>query len=593
MARSTRGRVAKSGRQGPRGAKRKARTPPAATTRRTSAQVNEYSEFVIRAERVSISEISVQVVSAPAGAMPDAVRIPFPDRDAQHIRDGFRISTNDPESGRALIQPEEAIALGQRLSEVLLPSPVFNCLAENLGAALERKHAGLRVRLDLDASLIDLPWEYLYRPDRRHAGGISGFLLYDQAISLVRCAADKRRLLAPISGVQRLNFIGSLWAGGHDTWGVREEFGRLTIALKPVSRFITTHASMASDADVFDAGLTDDTAFFHYAGHCDFDRTGRPFCVREMPPSGSLDNARKAWIDELAARIEHTQTRIVVLSACNSGFWPVVQPIIDAGVPAVIGINGGVASQSTIEFCAKLYESLALGLTLDESVARARLAVMEFGASMGLFDWGLYMVYMTSPNAALFPRAKTASVATSQANVRREHRIASEQSVDRVRQLDGMNFGQITSELVQHRVLILGRFTERRLKILELIKRRLAKHKQGYVGELFTFDRPDARDLVESILAFACLSRFIIADLSEPKSVPQELQAIAPNLQSVPIVPIINEGGREFATFAGLARRPNVVQPTTRYRDVKDLEVKLIRDIIPAAEKRRLEMRPA
>ena len=68
-------------------------------------------------------------------------------------------------------------------------------------------------------------------------------------------------------------------------------------------------------------------------------------------------------------------------------------------------------------------------------------------------------------------------------------------------------------------------------------------------ARLFTYARPMSRDLVETILGSAALSRFIIADLSEPRSLPQELQAIVPNLQSVPVVPIINEGGRVFATF--------------------------------------------
>lgn len=45
----------------------------------------------------------------------------------------------------------------------------------------------------------------------------------------------------------------------------------------------------------------------------------------------------------------------------------------------MIGVNGGVASTSTIEFCTKLYESLAVGLTLDEAVGRARLHVMDWG----------------------------------------------------------------------------------------------------------------------------------------------------------------------------------------------------------------------
>jgi hypothetical protein len=148
------------------------------------------------------------------------------------------------------------------------------------------------------------------------------------------------------------------------------------------------------------------------------------------------------------------------------------------------------------------------------------------------------------------------------------------------------------SALSKRRVLILGRFSARRMPVLTAIKKQLAAHPNRYLPELFTYARPMSRDLVETILGSAALSRFIIADLSEPRSLPQELQAIVPNLQSVPVVPIINEGGRVFATFDSIARRPNVVQPTLRYRNIPDLETKLDGQIIDAAERTRLAVLP-
>lgn len=553
----------------------------------------EYADFVLAARRVDPRGIEVRVRSAPPGAKRASMkplRVAFADAEARRIRDSFR-STPVNAWGRARITADQPIVLGKRLARVLLPAPVFRRLAESLAGALNQGAGGLRIRLDMDSTLIDLPWEYLYRPDRAQSDGISGFLLYDQSISLVRLAANRRLALTPIAGAQRLNFIGTLWEGRRDGWEVWREFDQLRAALKPVAKYMTSEFAVASDLDVFDAGIEPDTALFHYAGHCDFDRAGRPFCVRELPASGIFDQAHRISIGDVARTLARTETRVAVFSACNSGYWPVVEPLIKAGVPVVVGVNGGVDSDSTIEFCTRLYQSLALGLSLDEAVGRARLAVMERGAARGLFDWGLYMVYMSSPQAVLFPRTATAEVAAKRAKVRRKHRAQAEESVARARELDGLNFGEIMSELTRRRVLILGRFKQRRLDVLEAVRRRLAQHR--YIPELFTFKRPESRDLVESILGFASLSRFVIADLSEPRSVQQELQAIVPNFQSVPIVPIINEGGREFATFASLARRPNVVQPTVRYRSVDDLLRKLDREIVPAAEALRKTMLPA
>jgi hypothetical protein len=281
------------------------------------------------------------------------------------------------------------------------------------------------------------------------------------------------------------------------------------------------------------------------------------------------------------------------MSACNSGYWSAVKPLLDVGIPAVLGVNGAVASQSTIEFCAKLYESLAIGLTLDEAVGRARMHLMEWGRALDLFDWGLFMVHMPSPEATLFPRAATAGVASHQKSIRQDHAETISRTLRLAKELDGLNFGEIMSELSKRRVLILGRFTGHRLEVLKGIKAHLEKHANHYIPELFTFQKPESRDLVEAIIGFAALSRFVIADLSEPKSVQSELEAIVPHFQSVPVVPVINRSGKEYATFSSVQRRQNVVKPTVRYRDLGDLIKKLDEQVVPLAEKKLAEVRPA
>lgn len=85
------------------------------------------------------------------------------------------------------------------------------------------------------------------------------------------------------------------------------------------------------------------------------------------------------------------------------------------------------------------------------------------------------------------------------------------------------------------------------------------------------------------VLGFAALPRFVIAGFSEPRSMPRELRAL---------VPILNEGGREFATFSALARRPNVAPPTVRYQNAEDLAHKLESEIVPVAEASRERLLP-
>jgi CHAT domain len=549
----------------------------------------EYVDLVIHARRRTARSVDVRVLASPTGRATGPVTVLFAEAEAQALRNSFRTGRGCGARGRMPITQAEATEFGKRLTAVLFPAPVFRALAQTLADVAQRPQGGLRIRLALDVSLIDLPWEYTYRPDRLDTEGVSGFLLLDPRISLVREAADPHIALKPITGRQKLAFIGALWEGGADHWEVRTEFDLLKAALKPVSAYVSPWFEAAADA--FGPELRD-AAILHYAGHCDIEADGRAYLVRQVPNAGSLARTQVVYVDDLAAMLDGRRTRLIVLSACNSGFWPAVEPLLGAGIPAVLGINGAVDSRSTIGFCAKLYESLAVGLTLDEAVGRVRLHVLEQGRRLGRFDWGLFMVYMPSPQAVLFPRTRTRAVAAQQEQVRQEHGATIESALRLARELDGLNFGEIMSELTKRRVLILGRFTGRRLEILKAIKRHLEEHQGRYIPELFTFRRPESRDLVESIIGFASLSRFIIADLSEPRSVQSELEAIVPHFQSVPIVPIINRTGREYATFDSIRRRPNVVKPTVRYRNRDDLLSRLDDEVVPTAEAKLNEVRP-
>lgn len=547
-----------------------------------------YVDFVVQLRRKSPKLVDVLVYASPVGAMSRPHSVAFSAAEAENMRQSFCADSATNATGRMEINSGEATVIGKRLASVLFPAPVHAMFAQCLG----NPDSGLRIRLALDASLVDLPWEYCYRPDRLEHVGISGFLLLDPQVSLVREAPNPRINLDPITGKQRMAVVGTLWEGKVDGWEVRDEFRLLRKALKPVSGYVAPAFADASSKDAFGAHLQRGAAIFHYTGHCDFDPEGRAFLVREYRSWQAPLDSHKLFLDELARALSKARPRLAVMSACNSGFWAAVKPLLAAEIPAVIGVNGIVASQSAIEFCSKLYESLAVGLTLDEAVARARLHVLTASHALGLFDWGLFMVYMPSPQAVLFERRRDKSLATKQAEARRDHLDTSATAIQMARDLDGANFGEIMSELKKRRVLILGRFSSRRLKVLEAIEARLKAHPNRYIPQLFTFKKPDGANLTESIIGFAALSRFVVADLSEPKSIPAELSSIVPNFPSLPVVPIMTRSGRPYALFADFDQRANMVKPLLRYRDAKELKALLAEEIVPRAEKKLAEVRP-
>jgi hypothetical protein len=86
-------------------------------------------------------------------------------------------------------------------------------------------------------------------------------------------------------------------------------------------------------------------------------------------------------------------------------------------------------------------------------------------------------------------------------------------------------------------VLILGRFTEERKPVLEALRQELRQRK--YLPILFDFEKPSSRNTDETITLLARMARFVVADISDAKSVLQELRAIVSDLPSVPVQPII------------------------------------------------------
>jgi hypothetical protein len=133
-------------------------------------------------------------------------------------------------------------------------------------------------------------------------------------------------------------------------------------------------------------------------------------------------------------------------------------------------------------------------------------------------------------------------------------------------------------------VLILGRFTEERKQVLDAIRDRLRD--LGFVPMMFDFERPTQRDFTDTIKTLAGLSRFIIADITNPRSAPLELQATMPDYM-IPFVPIIHQDEEPFAMFRDLQQKYGewVLKPL-KYDSAANLQEALKNAVVePALEK--------
>jgi uncharacterized protein YjbI with pentapeptide repeats len=140
----------------------------------------------------------------------------------------------------------------------------------------------------------------------------------------------------------------------------------------------------------------------------------------------------------------------------------------------------------------------------------------------------------------------------------------------------------------QKAVLILGRFTPERKKVLDALREELRK--RDYVPILFDFDKPASQDLTATVSTLAHMARFIIADLTDPSSIPYELATVVPTTP-VPVQPILLSGQSEFAMFVDLQRRYRWVLAPHCYEDRDQLITELNEWVIRPAERKVLELR--
>jgi uncharacterized protein YjbI with pentapeptide repeats len=140
----------------------------------------------------------------------------------------------------------------------------------------------------------------------------------------------------------------------------------------------------------------------------------------------------------------------------------------------------------------------------------------------------------------------------------------------------------ITSKVV----LILGRFTADRKPVLDALRNELRR--RGLSPIVFDFEIPHDRDITETATLLARMARFIIADLTDPMSIQQEIQAIAPDV-AVPIQTIILDGQEPWSMFRDLRRKYHWVLEPFKYTDQQHLLAKLS-DVLAPAEVKRYEL---
>ncbi|MBV2126183.1 MAG: pentapeptide repeat-containing protein [Candidatus Thiodiazotropha sp. (ex Ctena orbiculata)] len=128
--------------------------------------------------------------------------------------------------------------------------------------------------------------------------------------------------------------------------------------------------------------------------------------------------------------------------------------------------------------------------------------------------------------------------------------------------------GRLIDAVSRRMVLILGRFSPDRLAVLTALHEDLRGRDLAPV--IFNFDGPEEKNVTETVRVLGGLAGWVVADLSDPKSVPQEIGALVPSYPNVPLIPIIQGDQDPYAMFPDWQDEHNVLE-TIRYKDAEDL----------------------
>lgn len=153
--------------------------------------------------------------------------------------------------------------------------------------------------------------------------------------------------------------------------------------------------------------------------------------------------------------------------------------------------------------------------------------------------------------------------------------------------LNNPEIRDIIDTLTTKVVLILGRFTEERKMVLEGIRESLSR--RDYVPVLFDFARPASKDVTGTVETLARMARFIVADLTDPSSIPHELATIIPYLRSTPVQPLRLKGSGGYSMFDDFKVYPWVL-PVYQYESAENL-IAGLDDVLAPAEQKVRELR--
>lgn len=160
-----------------------------------------YQDFVIEASGLQPDgTFHIEIPRSPAGGLDEKIVSVY---DASSVKP--LVAKVEDADRRLAMRLDDLIVLGKALAAMLFPGKIERVLRESLGL-VEAHREGLRLRLEIrDPRLAALPWEYVYWQRVGGEPSLSGFLVRNPHLSIVRYTRMQRPGPRQDARVSRLN----------------------------------------------------------------------------------------------------------------------------------------------------------------------------------------------------------------------------------------------------------------------------------------------------------------------------------------------------------------------------------------------------
>jgi tetratricopeptide (TPR) repeat protein len=320
-------------------------------------------------------------------------------------------STKAKMRGSAAPEVREMKDFGALLFQEAVNGPVRE-FYQKCQAQADREGAGMRLRLSLDQSVDDLPWEFLCLNDDFMAlnprSPVVRYIEGAASCSLVKVEYPLRVLVVIAKPSDEVPL---------DTDAEKES---ITAALKPLTDQGIVHLSFIEGNNTWgklmDALLPNRTHILHFIGHGAFDETNNEGVLIMADEDGKtqvVDSERLRVLVQGRSRLA-----LIVLNSCLGTLGGDAQPfssvaagLVKSGIPAVIAMQFEISDDAAREISQIFYTSLSLNMPVDAALTEARRRI--FLSNRNSLEWATPILFMQVTDGQLFEfkgvRPRTAS----------------------------------------------------------------------------------------------------------------------------------------------------------------------------------------